>query len=697
MSSPDQLDKMIVITPPSFWLALLGGAIIVAVTLVWSIVGRLPINLEANGIFVSDQTAFTLASDTAGIVATLERKAGDYVQEGDVLLTLADESMKWELDGLLDRRAKVEAVTLTSVNDVVTADNRELINLKTQIDSVNIEGDQNQAMLSVYQQELTSLRPKVTEAKTKMESAREKYYSYISSTADSDIEITFSEAQAAYSQNMPVLSSNLASAEIALSSAKSVYQQQVQSIKEYAVSQIDFALGSAQTEYDSAAAAWQPLEEDRKTSAAALASLEEHMDSLNTQLQTLQNELTVESLDQAQRDEIQVRIDAVTNEISTLQGQITTAEIELQTKADAANTQKRAVDTAREVLDALNVLKEKVIAIPSDGVPEAFAFLQNTVIGSVLDSASYSGLQNMYLSIQQAQSSRNEAKNAVDRQEKSYQDARKAYTDYANSRTEKDVEKERLAALYNQYNNDYSTLYSQQSNLEANITSIRGQVQAASVGSMAQGGSFEEQFEATRSAVLSGLDAEIEKYQYNLEKTSVRATVSGIITDMKVGVGSAIGQGAEVVTIRQFSGEDCIICYIPISSGKKVIPGMEVIVCPTTINRQEYGHMKADVVAVDDYVTPASSIRSMLGDDMLAQVFTQSGPVVAVTCRLRTDESTASGYWWSSRKGADLIVTEGTMVTVDIVTEEKAPITMLIPYLKEKLSSAVKPVDKEGR
>lgn len=107
--------------------------------------------------------------------------------------------------------------------------------------------------------------------------------------------------------------------------------------------------------------------------------------------------------------------------------------------------------------------------------------------------------------------------------------------------------------------------------------------------------------------------------------------------------------------------------------------------------------MKADVVAVDDYVTPASSIRSMLGDDMLAQVFTQSGPVVAVTCRLRTDESTASGYWWSSRKGADLIVTEGTMVTVDIVTEEKAPITMLIPYLKEKLSSAVKPVDKEGR
>jgi NHLM bacteriocin system secretion protein len=166
---------------------------------------------------------------------------------------------------------------------------------------------------------------------------------------------------------------------------------------------------------------------------------------------------------------------------------------------------------------------------------------------------------------------------------------------------------------------------------------------------------------------------------------------------MKVGVGAAVGQGVEVVTIRQFSDEDCIICYIPISSGKKVVPGMEVIVCPTTINRQEYGHMKADVVAVDDYVTPASSIRNALGDDTLAQAFTQNGPVVAVSCRLRTDENTASGYWWSSKKGADLMVADGTLVSADIVTEKKAPITMLIPYLKEKLSSAVEPAGKEER
>ncbi|MEE0110719.1 MAG: NHLP bacteriocin system secretion protein [Oscillospiraceae bacterium] len=679
MSSPDQLDKMIVITPPSFWVALLGGAVIVAVTLVWSIVGRLPINLEANGIFVSDQRAFTLASETGGIVATLEVEIGDPVEEGDVLLTLADESMQQELDALLDRRARVEAVTLTSVDDVVTTDNRDLINLKTQISSVSVEGDQNQAMLAVYQSELASLRPKVTAAKNRMESAREEYYSYIASTADSEIEIAFSEAQAAYSQNMPILSSNLSSAELALSNARSAYQQQAQAIKASAISQIDAQLGPAQTEYTSAAAEWQSLEEDRKASEQELAYLEE-------QLQTLQDELDAESLEPEQDDAIR-----------ELENDISTAETDLQGKTDAANGKKGDVDAAKEVVDGLNALKAQVNGIAADAAPEAFAFLQSTVIGPLVDSATLSGLQDAYSSVQQAQASRDEAKSAVDQQEQAYQDARKAYTDYNNDRAEENAEKEQLAALYNQYNNDYSTLYSQQSNLEANITSIRGQVQAAIVGSAIQGDSYEEQFEATRAAVLSSLDAEIERYRYNLEKTSIRATVSGTVTDMKVGVGAAVGQGAEVVTIRQFSDEDCIICYIPISSGKKVVPGMEVIVCPTTINRQEYGHMKADVVAVDDYVTPASSIRSTLGDDMLAQAFTQNGPVVAVTCRLRTDEYTASGYWWSSKKGADLIVADGTLVTVDIVTEEKAPITMLIPFLKEKLSSAVKPVDKEGR
>lgn len=439
MSSPDQLDKMIVITSPTFWLALLGGAVIVIVALIWSIFGRLPVNLEATGMYLPDQTAFTLASDTAGIVSSVEVQVGEQVKVGDVLLTLSDEAVQKELDALLERRDKVEAVTLSSINDEATADNRELINIKTQMGYTGSEGSKNSAMLSQYQSELSALSPQVDAAKKKMDDAKNAYYNAMKTSPQDQINLTI-----------------------------------------------------LQSEYSNASS-------------------------------------------------------------------------------------------------------------------------------------------------------------------------------------------------------EYNALYSQASNLEANILSIEAQQKAADVGAAEQNSNYEQQFKTTRAAILDGINAEIEKYELSMEKNKVRASVSGQVTDVKAGVGSAVGQGAEIATIRQISGEDQIICYIPLNSGKKVEQGMKVIVTPTTVKRQEYGHMEAEVIRVDEYITSASSIRATLGDETLTQAFTQNGPLIAVTCRLRTDETTASGYWWSNKKGRELTIQEGTMVTADIITEDKAPISMLIPYVKEKLTMAVEP------
>ena len=54
LSSPEQLDKMIKIISPSFWIAAIGGGGIILVALIWSIFGRLPENVSANGIFMGE-------------------------------------------------------------------------------------------------------------------------------------------------------------------------------------------------------------------------------------------------------------------------------------------------------------------------------------------------------------------------------------------------------------------------------------------------------------------------------------------------------------------------------------------------------------------------------------------------------------------------------------------------------------------
>ena len=133
----------------------------------------------------------------------------------------------------------------------------------------------------------------------------------------------------------------------------------------------------------------------------------------------------------------------------------------------------------------------------------------------------------------------------------------------------------------------------------------------------------------------------------------------------------------------QSIGEQQVICYVPISSGKKIVPGMEAVVCPTTVNQQEYGNMMGEVVAVDPYVTSYEDIVAALGSDSLAQMFSQTGPVVAVTCKLRTDATTVSGFWWSNDNGATVVLAEGTIMIVDIILEEKSPISMLLPFIND--------------
>lgn len=93
------------------------------------------------------------------------------------------------------------------------------------------------------------------------------------------------------------------------------------------------------------------------------------------------------------------------------------------------------------------------------------------------------------------------------------------------------------------------------------------------------------------------------------------------------------------------------VCYLPLSSGKQIAAGMELVLCPTAVNEQEYGHMEATVLWVDDYATDLSQMQALLGNDLLVESFVQQGPVVAVLCQLRTDDATASGYYWSGSRG----------------------------------------------
>ena len=657
MSSPDQLDKMIVITSPSFWLALLGGAAIVVVALVWSVFGRLPIKTEATGLFVPEQGTFYLAANTSGIVSSLQVEIGDYVEQGDVVMTLSDEDVQQELNALLERREMVMAITLGSKNDIVTADNRELINLKKQISVSGLEKDQQEAMLASYQAELSDLAPKVIAAQTEMERAQQAYYNAIDTGGVSTgVQIEYNEAQAAYSQ----ASSQYAQASASAESARVTYNNALDDVLNVLQEQIQAIISDQNTA------------DEQKAALTALLLKISNQNTTDEQKAELKDDFLSKISDQNTTDEQKVSLRELLSKIS-----------------DQNTTDEQKV--------SLKELLSKVIAAKGTGVaPDT---LDGDIKSAISKAGALADLENLWMQYKTAKDILAAVEEDYYDALVTYESAAEAYENASDAAAQGSADKEQLMAVLNEKTTEYQTLYSQKSSLESNILSLQSQIQAADVGESVHVDSYRQQFDAMRSSIIDSLDSEIEKYEYALEKTQITATVSGMVSDIKVGIGSAVGQGNEILTIRQLAEENLIVCYMPINTGKKVEPGMEVIVSPTTVNENEYGHMQAEVIHVDDYVSTASSIRSMLGDDTLAQAFTQNGPVVGVICRLRVDETTASGYWWSNSKGGELMVPEGTMVTADIITEEKAPIDMLIPYLKDKLSMAVEPGagSKEGQ
>ena len=160
----------------------------------------------------------------------------------------------------------------------------------------------------------------------------------------------------------------------------------------------------------------------------------------------------------------------------------------------------------------------------------------------------------------------------------------------------------------------------------------------------------------------------------------------GTVTDVTVKVGDTLNQGSEIIRVSpRTGGKQVIVCYVKLTDAKKVERGMSAMIMLSAADKQTYGHMEGRVINIDSYVSSTKGMAYVLGaDNNLASTFQKDGTaVVAVTCELYPDESTASGYYWSNEKGKTLEVTNGSLVEAKIVTKEIAPIAKLFTKLLE--------------
>lgn len=168
---------------------------------------------------------------------------------------------------------------------------------------------------------------------------------------------------------------------------------------------------------------------------------------------------------------------------------------------------------------------------------------------------------------------------------------------------------------------------------------------------------------------------------------AIKADRDGVLSAYSLEPGTPVLAGTEVARITpNNSGNQVIVCYVPLAFAQKFEKGMEVLVYPTSIDSQKYGHMEAEIISVDEYATNTNSLAYVLGSgNMVAEQFASNGPIVSIVCKIKTDTETKSGYYWSSDSAKNLTISNGTIISAKIVVDECAPITKLIGKFKDDM------------
>ncbi len=179
---------------------------------------------------------------------------------------------------------------------------------------------------------------------------------------------------------------------------------------------------------------------------------------------------------------------------------------------------------------------------------------------------------------------------------------------------------------------------------------------------------------------------QLKELENELEATSnIVSPFSGRVVEVAVEAGDQVRAGSRLVTLESAEKPIKAIIYIPAAEGKKVRPGMEVYVSPTTVRPEEYGFMLGRVATVSDYPVTPEGLRRVLRNEKLIQELTGKTAPIEVAVELLLDPTTPSGFAWSSSKGPPMKVFSGTICTGNVTVEKKRPISYVLPIFRRTL------------
>jgi NHLM bacteriocin system secretion protein len=175
-----------------------------------------------------------------------------------------------------------------------------------------------------------------------------------------------------------------------------------------------------------------------------------------------------------------------------------------------------------------------------------------------------------------------------------------------------------------------------------------------------------------------------EKYD---NQRNVKSPYDGEVVEVLTDAGIVVSAGSPLFKLKntlntkqsQLRG----ILYIPSKDGKKIKKGMEALIVPSTVQPEEYGFIKGKVTYVSDFPITQQGMLTSVKNDQLTKQLLVGGPLFEVYVDFEKDPVSYSGYKWTSAKGPDIFLKEGTSCLGKITIKQEPPVTLVVPAFKK--------------
>ena len=193
---------------------------------------------------------------------------------------------------------------------------------------------------------------------------------------------------------------------------------------------------------------------------------------------------------------------------------------------------------------------------------------------------------------------------------------------------------------------------------------------------------------AGRENPIQEVKHNIAQFEKQLEfNQQIKSPYSGCILELTKSNSSVLNPGDRLGSIKVDDVSDSItsVAYFPVGDGKKIQSGMKIYVTPDTVRRERFGGIVGTVTQVSPFPITREGASSLVGNaEVVEEIVSQVGSVIAVQAQLELDPSTPSGYKWSSSTGPkNLEISSGTTTISRVTIEKQAPIALILPILRE--------------